>query len=182
MSLEYAILGFLQYKPMSGYDMKKMVDNSISHFWSADQSLIYRTLANLTKNSLVEVEVVFQDSRPNSKVYYITDSGREKFRKWLNSPIERMDVRVSWLIQLFFANELSDEKIIKLLTGFLDQLENSVASYANYAKSDMEDDHISKRDKFFKTLTLDYGEMVNKSIQNWIESTIEKIKNKEWEI
>ena len=45
MSLEYAILGFLSYKPFSGYEMKKAFDNSVRHFWYADQSQIYRTLA-----------------------------------------------------------------------------------------------------------------------------------------
>ena len=48
MSLEYAILGFLNYLPLSGYDLKKMFDTSVQHFWPADQSQIYRTLARLT--------------------------------------------------------------------------------------------------------------------------------------
>ena len=42
MSLEYAILGFLCYKPLSGYDLKKIFDNSVQHFWPADQGQIYR--------------------------------------------------------------------------------------------------------------------------------------------
>ena len=44
MSLEHAILGFLTYRPMSGYDLKKFFDESVRHFWSAPQSQIYRTL------------------------------------------------------------------------------------------------------------------------------------------
>lgn len=178
MSLEYAILGFLQYKPMSGYEMKKQIDNSVSHFWSADQSLIYRTLANLTKKSLIEVEIVVQDSRPNCKLYHITDAGRGKFIEWLESPIEKFDIRVSWLIQLFFAGGLSDEKVIELLTCFLHQFENAVEGYA---KNKINKYNISPRDKFFKDLTLDYGVTVNMAIKDWIKNTIERIKNKEWE-
>ena len=48
MSLEFAILGFLNYHPYSGYDLKKIFDTSVSHFWPADQSQIYRTLSRLT--------------------------------------------------------------------------------------------------------------------------------------
>jgi hypothetical protein len=44
MSLEFAILGFLNYQPYSGYDLKKIFDTSVRHFWPADQSQIYRTL------------------------------------------------------------------------------------------------------------------------------------------
>jgi len=49
MSLEYAILGFLNYHPYTGYDLKKIFDNSVQHFWVADQSQIYRTLIHLTE-------------------------------------------------------------------------------------------------------------------------------------
>ncbi len=52
MSLEYAILGFLNYHPYTGYDLKKIFDTSIRHFWPADQSQIYRTLARLTERVL----------------------------------------------------------------------------------------------------------------------------------
>jgi len=30
---KYSILGLLSRAPMSGYDIKKLTDNSISHFW-----------------------------------------------------------------------------------------------------------------------------------------------------
>ena len=33
MSLDHAILGFLSYEPMSGYDLKKLFDQSVAHFW-----------------------------------------------------------------------------------------------------------------------------------------------------
>ena len=38
MSLEYAILGFLNYRPLSGYDLKKVFDNSVRHFWPIHSS------------------------------------------------------------------------------------------------------------------------------------------------
>lgn len=73
MSLEYAILGFLQYKPIFGYDMKKMFDASIKHFWSADQSQIYRALNKLTNEGLIDIKLIIQDNKPNSKIYNVTE-------------------------------------------------------------------------------------------------------------
>ncbi|MCE1255059.1 MAG: PadR family transcriptional regulator, partial [Anaerolineae bacterium] len=58
MSLEYAILGFLQYQPLSGYDLKKIFDQTVSHFWPATQSQIYRTLDRLLDNKWVIQEVI----------------------------------------------------------------------------------------------------------------------------
>jgi PadR family transcriptional regulator, regulatory protein AphA len=45
MSFKYAILGFLSFAPFSGYDLKKAFDRSVQHFWPANQSQTYRTLA-----------------------------------------------------------------------------------------------------------------------------------------
>jgi PadR family transcriptional regulator, regulatory protein AphA len=85
MSLEHAILGFLNYHLYSGYDLKKIFDNSIRHFWPADQSQIYRTLSRLEENGLAEMERVPQEDRPDRKVYHITEAGRAALREWLSN-------------------------------------------------------------------------------------------------
>ena len=38
MSLKHAILGFLSFKALSGYDLKKAFDNSVRHFWTANRA------------------------------------------------------------------------------------------------------------------------------------------------
>ena len=55
MSLDFAILGFLSYSPFTGYDLKKFFDQSVRHFWTADQSQIYRILARLGDEGKVEM-------------------------------------------------------------------------------------------------------------------------------
>ena len=76
MPLSHATLGFLEYQPMTGYDLKKYFDLSIAHFWSATQSHIYKALENLEKDGLVESSVIPGDGKPNRKQYQITDAGR----------------------------------------------------------------------------------------------------------
>jgi PadR family transcriptional regulator AphA len=93
MSLEYAILGFLNYHPYTGYDLKKIFDTSVRHFWQADQSQIYRTLSRLTEHGYVEMEKVPQEDRPDRKVYHITQAGHAELIKWLSSPPPRGESR-----------------------------------------------------------------------------------------
>ena len=50
--LKYAILGFLSYTPMTGYDIKLRMDRSTSHFWHAKLSQIYTTLKSLEEEQL----------------------------------------------------------------------------------------------------------------------------------
>ena len=48
----YAILGLLCWKPMSGYDIKKMVEVGLSYFWSESYGQIFPTLNRLVDDGL----------------------------------------------------------------------------------------------------------------------------------
>jgi len=103
MSLEHAILGFLSSQPLSGYDLKKIFDTSVSHFWPADQSQIYRTLgrlvdngwARLVDNGWAEMEVVNQSDRPDRKVYGPTPAGRTELLRWLEAELPLAPTRAA---------------------------------------------------------------------------------------
>ena len=68
MSLKYALLGFLNYGPHTGYELKKFFDVSVAHFWNAELSQIYPTLKTLETEGLVDMDVQVQADRPNRKV------------------------------------------------------------------------------------------------------------------
>ena len=85
MSLNHAILGFLRYGPQTGYDLKKVFDVSVRHFWPAQQSQIYQSLGKLTEDGLIECEVVPQTDRPNRKLFHITQEGQAELLRWLQS-------------------------------------------------------------------------------------------------
>jgi PadR family transcriptional regulator, regulatory protein AphA len=87
MSLKHAILGFLSFKPLSGYDLKKAFDNSVSHFGPANQSQIYRTLAQMADAGLLEIEILKRDERLDMKLYHITATGQEELQEWLATPL-----------------------------------------------------------------------------------------------
>ena len=44
MSIEYAILGLLSWKPFSGYDLKKIIAESEVYYWSGNNNQIYNSL------------------------------------------------------------------------------------------------------------------------------------------
>ena len=181
MSLEHAILGFLCYGPQTGYDLKKAFDISVRHFWPADQSQIYRTLARLAERGLVEVEIVPQTNRPNRKVYHITKAGREVLHRWLTTPLPLDEPRVHWLIQVFFAGQLSDEEVLAL---FERKAEEVRAVLDRYAKIPQESSVYveavgSPREVFFWMLTLECGVVTHRALLQWLEEVIERLKRGE---
>ncbi|QSB04772.1 PadR family transcriptional regulator [Natronoglycomyces albus] len=115
MSLRHAILGILSIEPMSGYDLKKVIDESVGHFWSADQSQIYRTLNALVEDNLATRRTVVQEERPNQHIHRPTDLGLAELEQWLRSPIQMGPSREPFLARLFFADRLPAADIAELL-------------------------------------------------------------------
>ncbi|KAA9158973.1 PadR family transcriptional regulator [Microbacterium lushaniae] len=117
MSLRFAILGLLSNRPMSGYEVKKVIDASVGHFWTADQSQIYRTLAALVEDGLATRRTVPQDDRPNLHLHSITEAGTEALDVWLTSPPPPEPKREPFLARLFFADRLPPAAVRELLEG-----------------------------------------------------------------
>ena len=57
----FAILGLLRWKPMSGYDIKKLVEMGLSHFWSESYGSLFPTL-----NALVDEGLATKRNDPKS--------------------------------------------------------------------------------------------------------------------
>lgn len=116
MSLETGILGFLSFKMLSGYDLKKLFDMSASFFWPADQAQIYRSLKHLSDNEHIVLEEITKDEGPNKKLYAITEKGHEYLRQWLMSPdASDFVTRAPYVMQLFFSGELSPEEQLRFI-------------------------------------------------------------------
>jgi PadR family transcriptional regulator, regulatory protein AphA len=181
MSLEHAVLGFLSYGPLSGYDLKKAFDLSVRHFWPADQSQIYRTLGRMEQEGWVEVEVIQQEDRPPRKVYSVTPAGEEELTRWLLAPQPLEQARSAWLIQVFFAGRLSDEQIIGILERLAGRMRERLERYGQIGGCTMpyQQKAASPRQPFFWLLTLDYGMAMARASLEWVESTIARLKNGE---
>lgn len=181
MSLEHAILGFLNYRPFSGYDLKKIFDTSVSHFWPADQAQIYRTLNRLAKNGWAEMEVIEQDKRPDRKEYHITEAGQEELRQWLATPLPFGENRNAPMIQVFFAGQLSDEEVLEMFERVAGYLRAGLAVYDAIPRQMEEyEEYIqSSREFYFWMLTLEIGKFGARANLEWLESVIERIRNGE---
>src|SRR2546428_10401874 len=79
----YAILGVLSRRPMSGYDVKKLIDRSIAHFWSESYGQIYPILNRLAAEGLAERRRERQRGQPDRHLYSLTSQGRAELPPWL---------------------------------------------------------------------------------------------------
>jgi DNA-binding PadR family transcriptional regulator len=98
----YVILGFLSWRPMSGYDVKATVDRSTRFFWAASYGQIYPELRRLADAGLVKGEAEREGGRRRTR-YALTPEGRRVLRDWLAAEPQSLEMRDEGLLKLFFA-------------------------------------------------------------------------------
>ena len=103
----YILLGFLYHEDMSGYDLKKRMDLSISHFWNASFGQIYPALRELLIEGLVEQRECASEKGPSRLVYSITEQGKQALSGWLEAPEDKEYFRSELLLKLFFSAGVS---------------------------------------------------------------------------
>jgi PadR family transcriptional regulator AphA len=101
------ILGMLGFGPMSGYEIKALVDNSTRFFWAASYGQIYPELRKLADAGLIEGEDQAQGGRKRT-VYSLTRAGREALAEWHSSAIEIQEIRDETMLKVFFADAVGD--------------------------------------------------------------------------
>jgi len=113
MSLPHAILGLLNYMPMTGYDLKKFFDDSIGFFWSAQMSQIYRELKNLEEKEYVSSEEEISTKGPNKRIYSVTNQGVSHLKELLTDVPENIDEdnRNAFLLRVMLLSNLGIEEL-----------------------------------------------------------------------
>lgn len=178
MSLPHLLLGLLSAQPLSGYDLNKAFNTTIQHFWSTDQSQIYRTLYKLEEEGKVRVERVVQAENPNKKLYHVTEAGWLELKQWLSTPLPMAATREAWLGQLYFSHHLTNAATIEVLAAYraevearlraLEALQALLPMTAAWAQV--------PREYQFQLLTLDYGLDVHRFELEWLDKTIRIIR------
>jgi DNA-binding PadR family transcriptional regulator len=177
-TLRHIILGFLGIRPMTGYDIKTTFDRSIASYWNASHSQIYSTLKALQAEGLVTSEVVYQESRPNRRVYRLTARGEAELRRWLAEPVPDRFTKDEFLAKLFFCGESSDQTALSHLLAHRqavrDQLAHLEAARAKYACRPVRRPHLLE----FQMLVLEYKESMLRADLEVTERALQRLQER----
>ena len=175
--LKHGILGLLNYGSMTGYEIKEVFQESLSHFWTAQTSQIYRELQTLKKHGWVTDELIPQEGKPDKKPFTITEEGKEELHRWLKDLDKPRETNSPLLMKTFFLGELPVEEniaffqsVIGILSG-IQQAEGSVGLYKERVSD-------AKKALYWQ-MTLEYGVMHYEMVSKWAKRCIEKMKEME---
>jgi len=122
--IEFAILGQLARRSLSGYDLKKIMVASSYLYWSGNNNQIYKALLQLSTLGYVTAETIHQDGLPSKKLYTATEQGLSALREWLSQNEAALpDCRKPFLVQLACAAQADPDQLPRLLEQYKSELE-----------------------------------------------------------
>jgi PadR family transcriptional regulator, regulatory protein AphA len=113
-AVTWVVLGLLALGPRTGYDVKRVVDRTIRHFWAASYGQIYPELRRLEDAGWITGEDASRGGR-SRRLYRITPAGRSALHAWLAGPDTRIEMRDESLLRLFFADAVPRQHALGLL-------------------------------------------------------------------
>jgi DNA-binding PadR family transcriptional regulator len=162
-----SLLGFLHRGPMSGWDLAATAETVIGDFWSVTRSQVYRELAWMAEEGLVDAgEPGARDRRP----YTLTDLGRDAFQVWIEGQPGPETIRFPLLLTMSFGSHLDPQR----LAGFVrDHRAVHAARLARYEETAAVMDE-EGADAFARS-TLQFGLQYERAVLGWFDSLPKEI-------
>lgn len=172
---KYAVLGALSISPSSGYDIKKLMEESTSNFWNESYGQIYPILKQLIEEGLATSHTEKQEGKPERYVYTLTERGMDELQRWLREPVEYVVERNELLLKLFFGRHIPVAKNIEHVRTFQELQRRLLEKYENIERFLQ-----GNPDRLYPLLTLRYGIHRCQALLAWCEetlATLEKLEN-----
>lgn len=179
----YAILGILSIRPTSGYDMKNWINYGVGYFCDISYGQIYPNLKNMAAEGLVVFTTEKSESRPEKKIYSLTEKGMEILKEWLLRPIDyntRSQNNIL-LLKIFFGACVPAEVTINHIKGYRDSLNKELEQISAldremtlYREQIIE---ISDASIPYRAFTMKRGIKEISSILEWCNETINEMES-----
>jgi DNA-binding PadR family transcriptional regulator len=176
-STDFAVLGMLTLKPMSGYEIRATIGESIAYFWTESFGQIYPTLNRLAKEGLVTRRGERGGSRTRL-IYSLTDAGREVLADWLRRPAEPQVPRNELLFKLFFSRHANPADAIAHIERFR---QAAAGARARFEELDREllARHASRPELPYWMIALRYSQLEAEAHLRWAADALELLRELE---
>jgi PadR family transcriptional regulator AphA len=174
---EYVILGLLAEHPLSGYQIKKLVDIRFKFFWSESFGQIFPALKSLAVAGLVEECATAGEGGHAAKVYQITPAGKNALVTWLRQPVEKESLRLEILLKTYFSGYAAPDAMLFHLNAFEESHEKQL-HILNLFQAELE--RIPDEDENHGDIlrVIAFGQKANRAYLDWCRETRDYFEQK----
>jgi DNA-binding PadR family transcriptional regulator len=122
---ELVVLGFLNQKPMHGYQLHQEIEKTGMEVWAEVKlSSIYNTLNRLEEKHMVEAKREKPGKMPERSVYHVTRDGKEKLASLLEQVLSNKRIHpANLMLGIFFIKGLPKRKALECLKTKVEVME-----------------------------------------------------------
>lgn len=164
-------MGLLSLGPMSGYQMRQLIDESIGNFWTESYGQIYPTLKRLAAEGMVTFSTEQTEGRAERKVYSLTAAGKERLHDWLNLPVHERVPRNELLLKLFFGSLVPVDVLVRHVETFRALQQERLQRDAATAE-ELNRRHGKHPDLPYWMMTVNYGLHETRARIAWCDETL----------
>jgi DNA-binding PadR family transcriptional regulator len=168
----YAILGLLAQGPKTGYEIKQVVEQTISHFWKESYGHIYPTLNHLIAEGQV-TRGAETGLTGNRQRYLITAAGEETLKAWLAVPVEMEGTRNELALKLYFGHLVAPAVSHAHLAAHREQNQRMLARFRE-AQPDLEQQLAAGApEALYHMMTLSLGLHIAQARVAWCDAALQ---------
>lgn len=174
---DYVIMGLLSEGPLTGYQIKRIIDVRFRFFWNESYGQLYPTLKKLNEDGFIEECDPGEPQKRAQKAYRITSYGLTALKEWLRQPVEKESVRLEILLKMYFSRLASPDVMIEHLVKFQETHAQDLGVLNAFEK---ELKVILEKDPNHADIlrVIDFGQKVNAAYLDWCRETISFLESR----
>ncbi|MEV0411436.1 PadR family transcriptional regulator [Streptomyces sp. NPDC050448] len=183
MALRHAVLAALLDEELSGYQLAKAFDLGVANFWHALPQQLYAELTRLEKDGLITGREVVQDTRPNKRLFTVTDAGLAELEQFTASTAKPSSIRDDLVVKVQAADHVDTATLIAQLTERAAFAQAKVGLFGGLLRTmrgdRSEEDFLRHGDRIGPYLTCLRGLAFEQGNRDWCERTIAVLRERE---
>lgn len=175
--MENIILGLLLLQARTIYQLRKRINDGLNLMYSCSTGSIQAAIKKLLRNGYISVNEITESGK-SKKIYSITDSGKNYFDIWLNSPIDNGSAKNPELSKIYFWGFAEKETRIKVIENHIAGLKKmrsaleKICNDGEILSNEMQNNDIL----FFQLQTAAYGRDLMKFNIEWYNRLLKTVK------
>jgi len=178
MKIPLYILGIVKkHGPQHGYNIKKIIGESVSDFTQIKLPAIYYHLEKLCEKKLLSKSIEKDSNRPEKNVYSITKDGHVAFQNILKKTLA-LDYKPEFIndAAFYFSSSLNPTEIESSLINYIEKIKSRIDQNKNHKEMTL--NIIPKQAEKNSLIIFEHHEHHYQAELTWALETLKRIKPK----
>lgn len=175
--MDTIILGLLLLKSRTIYQLRERIDKGLNLMYSSSMGSIQAALKKLSGCGFIQYEEAADKGR-HKKIYSITDSGRQYFLEWVNSPMQVQGGKNPELARLYFMGFSAAGNREELIQSYIAQAKERYEALDLICREG-ESFHVAGEERdivFYQLASARYGRDLMKFNLGWYQRLLQEIR------